>query len=105
MNFEILLISINHLQIEDIPGRATKFQISRVGARTVTFAAMDSSVKCVKICHRSEEVLCEERMIQEPFIEVKSLVAFTSYKFYLSECGYQKTLFNEFVIETEHDGK
>lgn len=50
-------------------------------------------------------MLCEEHHIQEPFIEIKSLIAFTSYKIYLSECGDQKTLFNEFVIKTQHDSK
>lgn len=102
-----LLISLIYfpLKIEDVPDRSAKFQIDRIGARSVTFAATDSTMKCVKICHRSEEILCEERLIQEPFIEVKSLVAFTSYKFYLSECGDLKTIFNEFVIKTQHDGK
>lgn len=62
-------------------------------------------MKCVKICHLSEVILCDERHVQEPFVEVKSLVAFTSYKFFLNECGERKTLFNEFMIKTQHDGK
>lgn len=95
-----------HSQIEDIPGRSSKFQISRIGGRSVTFSATDRSMTCVKICYSAhEDILCEERSIQESFIEVKSLIAFTSYKFYLSECGDLKTLFNEFVIKTQHDGK
>lgn len=72
----------------------------------MTFAVTDASVECVKICHLSEKILCEERSIQEPSIEVKSLVAFTAYKFHLGECGDElKTLFNEFDIKTQHDGK
>lgn len=88
------------------PSRPSKFRISQIGARSVTFAVTDASVKCVEICHLSEKVLCEELSIQEPSIEVKSLVAFTSYKFHVGECGDKlKTRFDEFDFRTQHDGK
>lgn len=45
------------------------------------------------------------RAIDNSFVEVESLTAYTTYKFLLSQCSPTKTLYNEFNIQTEHDSK
>lgn len=45
------------------------------------------------------------RIIENTFVQVDSLTAFTSYKFLLLQCGGTKSLFNEFDIKTKHDSK
>lgn len=45
------------------------------------------------------------RVFQDSFIDVESLSAFTPYKFLLNECDGAQALYNEFDLQTKHDGR
>ncbi|XP_055300120.1 uncharacterized protein LOC129567349 [Sitodiplosis mosellana] len=91
-------------KIEDVSGAVAKFTIRSVGINHVIFQSMDRKLACVRICYKTNgEKICDERSIQNSFVEVDSLTAATDYKFLLYQCGESKKLFFEGDIETEHD--
>lgn len=82
------------------------FQIYRVEAHSVTFVTIDENINCIQICHKLTEMVCDERRdLQDPYIEIKSLLSFTQYKFYISGCDGLQTLSREFTIQTKRDSK
>lgn len=101
--FQIVNSSLK--QIRDIPGRETKFRVRKVGTQIVSFVSTDPRIRCVRICYRGTENVCDDKTVENSYVEVDSLSAFTVYKFILSECGNAKTHFGEYDIQTKHDSK
>ncbi|XP_031623954.1 uncharacterized protein LOC116341177 [Contarinia nasturtii] len=91
-------------KIEDTSRRMTKFKIWSIGINQITFQSMDPRLRCVQICYLMDgEQICDDKSIENSFVDVVSLKSYTAYTFLLFKCSETETLFNKFEIQTNHD--
>lgn len=60
IEFITVFIFVVDLQIEDTPGRTTKFRIGDIESRSITFVTSDPSIKCVNLCYTNDKTICRK---------------------------------------------